>query len=273
MYLADGRPVYSNAASATTRVLTTLSNGVPVNNITLIDVGSNSSYNALDATYTHRLSAGLTTSASYTWSHSISDAPEGNTYQFSASVEDPSNPFRDRGRSSVNRPDAFTFSTVYSPKVSLDNRIARAFANGNELAVLGNFLSGDPQNETSSVTLNGDSTATSRPLFVGRNTLVSPVVAQVDARFTRAFASFKDRVNMRVIVEATNVLNRSNFITVSSAATVQGCVITGTNLCSNALTPAAGSQYIAGQIIARPSLVPTAGLDARILQFGLKIDF
>ena len=250
-YLADGRPVYSSTPSAATRLYTTLSNGVPVNNITLIDVGSNSSYNALDATWTHRLSAGLTSSASYTWSHSISNTPEGNSYQFSASVEDPSNPFRDRGRSSINRPDAFTFSTVYNPKVSVENRFVRALANGNEIAVLGNFLSGDPQNETSTSTLNGDSTATSRPLFIGRNTLVSPVVAQVDARYTRAFVGYHERVHARLLVESTNVLNRSNFTGISTTA----------------------STTAAGVITTPPTLLHSSGLDARILQFGLKIDF
>ena len=250
-YLADGRPVYSGTASAATRMFYVLTNGVAVNNINFIDVGSNSSYNALDATYTHRMSAGLTTSASYTWSHSISNTPEADTYQFSSSVEDPSNPLRDRGRSNINRPNAFTFSTVYNPKVNFENRIARAFANGNELAVLGNFLSGDPLNETSSATLNGDSTASSRPLFIGRNTLVSPVVAQVDARFTRTFATIKERINTKLFVESTNVLNRSNFTGLNTTATTTA----------------------AGVITAQPTLVHTAGLDARILQFGLKIDF
>jgi hypothetical protein len=107
------------------------------------------------------------------------------------------------------------------------------------------------------------------------------VVAQVDARFTRTFATIKERFNTKLIVEATNVLNRSNFITVNTAATTQPCISTTTtvgavvttNPCSNALTPAAGSSYIAGQIITAPNLAHTGGLDARILQFGLKIDF
>ena len=250
-YLADGRPVYSGTASAATRTIYLLSNGVAVNNITFIDVGSNSSYNGLSATYLHRMSAGLTTSASYTWSHSISNTPDGNTYQFSSSVEDPSNPLRDRGRSSINRPDAFTFSTVYNPKVKFDSRILNAIVNGNELGVLGNFLSGDPLNESSSSTLNGDSSATSRPLFVGRNTLVSRVVAQVDARYTRTFATIKERINTKLIIESTNVLNHSNFTGLSTTATTTS----------------------AGVITAAPTLAPTGGLDARILQFGLKIDF
>ncbi len=249
--LADGRPIFSPTASASTRLIYQLPNGIALNNINFIDVGSNSSYNGLSATWTHRLSAGLTMSASYTWSHSISNTPEGNTYQFSASVSDPTNPFYDRGKSNINRPDAFNFSTVYSPKLHLGNRFANGFANGNDIAVLGEFLSGDPQNETTSTVLNGDSTATSRPLFVGRNTLVTPVVAQLDARFTRVVYSYHERINARLLVEGTNILNHTNIIGINTTA--------GTNA--------------AGVITSQPSKAPTSTLDARILQFGMKIDF
>ncbi len=271
--LADGRPVYSSSASATTRAIYLLPSGLALNNITLINVGSNSSYNGLSATYQHRYSEGLTTSASYTWSHAITDTPEGNSYQFSSSVEDPSNPFRDRGNSNINRPNAFTFSTVYNPRSHLDNNLLNSFANGNELSVLGNFLSGDPLSLTSSSSVNGDSTSTSRPLFIQRNTLRSPPVYQVDARFTRTLFTLNERISTKLIVESTNVFNRSNFITLNTSATTQACIVSGTNGCSNATTPASGSAYIAGQITAYPNLAPTGALDARILQFGLKIDF
>ena len=56
--LADGRPVFSTAVNANTRLYPQF------NNITLIDTGSNSSYNALTATYEHRMSFGWTLSAS-----------------------------------------------------------------------------------------------------------------------------------------------------------------------------------------------------------------
>ncbi len=135
--LADGRPVFSTAVNANTRLYPQF------NNITLIDVGSNSSYNAMTVTYEHRMSLGVSTSASYTWSHSISNTPEANSYEFSTPVEDPTNPNRDRGRSGVDRPNSLTLSAVYAPTFHIENRIANALANDNNLAVLGNFSSGD----------------------------------------------------------------------------------------------------------------------------------
>ena len=277
-FLADGRPVYNGSANVNDRVIYQLANGVVLNNITLINVGSTSSYNALGATYQHRTAIGLTTSASYTWSHAISGTPEGTSYQFSSNVEDSSKPFRDRGDSNINRPNALTVSLVYNPKSNFENKIVNAFANGNELALLGNFLSGDALGETSTSSLNGDSLATSRPLFVQRNTLRSPYVSQIDARLTRTLFTYHDRINTKLIVESTNVLNRSNFITLTTSAPTQACLqsaagVTPVNLCTNALTPAAGSTFLAGQITAPPTLAHGGGLDARIVQFGLKIDF
>ena len=257
-FLADGRPVFSNAISAATRATPVLSNGNPLNNITLEDIGSNSSYNALTVTYDHRLAAGLSTSASYTWSHAISNTPEGNTYEFSTPVEDPTNPLRDRGNSSINRPNAFTVSAIYQPETHFGNKYLNGALHGNERALLGNATSGDEQSITTSTKLNGDALATSRPLFVGRNTVRTPNIYQFDARFTRTLGTYFERVQPKLLVEANNFLNHSNFTTINTNATVN----------TNA---AAG---LIGAVTTAPTFLPTSTLlEARILQFGLKIDF
>ncbi len=259
-FLADGRPVYSSTVSAATRLYPVLSNGVAINNITLIDIGNNTSYNGLSATYEHRLSAGLTTSASYTWSHAISDAPEGNSYEFSTPIEDPTNRKRDRGNSGVNRPNSMTVSTVYSPKTTFENRYVNGIFTNNTFSLLGNFSSGDPQNETVSAHLNGDALSSSRPLFVGRNTLRAPLISEVDMRYTRTFATIAERFQPKLLIEATNLLNRSNVTTINTTATV--------------VTAAGNAAGPIGTITAAPSLAPVSSvLEARILQFGLKIDF
>jgi len=257
--LLDGRPVFSTVVNAHTRLYPQF------NNITLIDVGSNSSYNALIATYEHRMSFGWTMSASYAWSHSISNTPEGNTYEFSTPIEDLTNPNRDRSRSGIDRPNALTLSTVYAPTFHLENRIANGFANGNNLAILGNFSSGDTQNETVSASLNNDGIATSRPLFVGRNSLRTPSIYQLDARYTRTFGTYWEHVQPKLLIEANNLFNRSNVTSITSGATVVGL---GFNPATNTFNSNAGT------ITAAPSLAPASSvLEARILQFGLRIEF
>jgi hypothetical protein len=254
-YLADGRPIYGSA-----RQYTTLSNGNPVNNITLIDIGSNSSYNALTATYEHRLSAGLTTSASYTWAHAISNTPEGNSYEFSTPVEDTSNPNRDRGNSGINRPNAFTISLVYQPNTHFENHILNSAVKDNTFALLGNMSSGDEQSITVSPKLNGDGIATSRPLYVGRDTVRTPAIYQYDLRYTRTLATLFHKVQPKLLIEANNLLNRSNVTSINTTATV----VTTTG---NPLGPI-------GTIITAPTFKPTSTLlEARIIQFGMKFDF
>jgi hypothetical protein len=251
--LADGRPLYTSAISAATRLYP------QYNGITLIDVGSNTSFNALTATYEHRMSAGLSTSASYTWSHSISNTPEGTSYQLSSTIEDASNPLRDRSNSGINRPNAFTASAIYQPATHFANRFLNGAVHGNELAVLANLSSGDQQNITTSTKFNNDALATVRPLFVGRNSVRTPSVYQVDARFTRTLGTYFERVQPKIIVEGNNIFNHSNFTSINTAATVQ---------------TAAGGAVPIGTMTVAPTLLPTASsLEARILQFGLKIDF
>lgn len=247
-FLADGRPVYSTVASAATRA------NPAFNNITLNDIGSNSSYNALIASFSHRMSAGLTTSANFVWSHAISNTAEGNSFEFSTLITDPTNPKRDRGNSSINRPVGFNIATVYQPVAHFGNRYVNGLVGGNNFALLINSTSGDQQNETSSSNLNGDtlSAGQQRPLFVARNTLRTPVVVQADLRYTRTLGTFFERMKPQIFVEANNVLNRSNFTSINASATTNS----------------------AGVIITQPTLVPTGSvLEARILQFGARIEF
>lgn len=244
--LADGRPIYDSAVNATTRV------NPAFNNINYIDIGSNTSYNALIATYEHRLSAGLTTSVSYTWSHSLSDTPEANSYEFSNTTADPSNRKFDRGNSSINRPNSLTISAVYEPATHFANKYVNGIFTNNNFAFLMNASSGDQQNETTSTVLNGDALSTQRPLFVGRNTFRTPSIYQADLRYTRTFITLWDRVKPQVFIEANNLLNRSNVTTINTGASVNA----------------------SGVVTTAPTLTPSSSvLEARILQFGAKITF
>jgi Carboxypeptidase regulatory-like domain/TonB dependent receptor len=251
-FLADGRPVYGPAGP------TTRANAL-YNNIALQDVGDNSSYNALIVNYQRRAAKGLLINASYTWSHSIDDAPEGNSYdQGSVFISDPTNRNRDRGNSAINRPDAFTLSTVWTPTVSLGSRVANYLANNNQFAFLANVSSGDEQNITANSVLNGDtlagsgSGAATRPLFVGRNTARTPNVYQFDLRYTRTFFKLWERLQPKFFIEANNIFNHPNITTVNTTAVV------------NSL----------GAIITNPTYAPVSTLlEGRIVQLGVRADW
>jgi hypothetical protein len=246
-YLDDGRPVYG-PAGPTTRANPTY------NNIALQDIGNNSSYNALIVNYSHRFEHGILVNASYTWSHAIDDAPEANSYdQGSVFISDPTNRRRDRGNAAINRPNAFTASTVWNPTVKLDNRVTNYLLNNNQFTVLANMSSGDQQNITANTVLNGDSLGTSRPLFVGRNTARTPSVYQFDFRYTRTFFKLWERFEPKFFMEVNNIFNHPNITTINTTATV------------NPLT---------GAITSNPTFAPVSTLlEGRIVQLGARIDW
>ena len=246
-FLPDGRPIYSATQSAATRL------DPRFNNITLQDVGAITNYNAMIVNYQHRVSRGFQVNASYTWSHSISDAPDANSFEQNLFIEDNTSRQRDRGNSTVNRPSALTLSALISPKINSQSRIWNWLANNNDLAILGNFSSGDQQNITSTRNLNNDTKAATRPLFIGRNTVRGPLVSQMDLRYTRTFLTLWERVKPKFIFEVNNVFNHENIMALITAVVVDSFGVM-----------APGATYL------QPA---STVLEKRIVQFGVRLDW
>ena len=247
-YLADGRPIFSSAINANTRLYPQF------NAITLQDVGAVANYNALVVNYLHRFGQGFELSANYTWSHSISDAPDANSFEQSVPIEDPYSRAYDRGNSIVNRPQAFNMSAYFHPSMKASNAFVNQLVNGNELTMLANLAVGDTQNETANLNLSNDPSpgSAARPAFVGRDTLRTGNIYQVDMRYTRAFVNIHERFKAKFLAEANNLFNTRNVTTINTKATV------------NSL----------GIITAAPSLGPTSTvLEGRLIQLGIRADF
>ncbi len=215
-------------------------------------MGAISNYNAMVLSYTHRSAKGYEVSANYTWSHSISDAPDANSFEQSLVIENPYSRACDRGNSIVNRPQAFNMSAVFAPTFHPSNDFARRLANDNQLTLLANLAVGDTQNETANLNLNLDpvGAAAQRPAFVGRDTLRTGGIYQVDMRYTRILAHIHDRILPQLLVEANNLFNTKNVTTLNTKATVNS----------------------SGIITAPPSLAPTSTvLEGRLVQLGIKV--
>jgi len=246
--LADGRPVYSTAISAATRLYPQF------NGITLQDVGAVSNYNALLVSYSRRWQAGYTLGANYTWSHSISDAPDANSFEQTAVIENPTSRAWDRGNSLVNRPQAFNMSAVLEPTFNPSSGMLKRIVNDNQLTILANLAAGDQQNETANLNLNNDpaGSAVQRPAYVGRDTLRTSGIYQVDMRYTRILAHIHERITPKFIAEANNLFNTRNVTTINTKATV------------NSL----------GVITTPPTLAPTSTvLEGRLMQLGIRVDW
>jgi hypothetical protein len=242
-FLADGRPVFGSA-----RLYPQFSS------ITLQDVGAIASDNAMLVNYKHRWGQGFQTSASYTWSHSISDAPDANSFEQNLPIQDPTSRARDRGNSIINRPHAFTMSSVIEPTFKVGNGFLRHLANGNQLTALLNLSSGDAQNIVANQILNGDAitSTVTRPLFLGKYTARTPSIYQVDLRYTRTFFTFWERVKPKFIAEANNIFNHPNITTINTTATVDA----------------------QGNITRPATLAPVSTvLEGRIIQLGVRLDW
>jgi len=204
--------------------------------------------------YTHRSSKGYEMSANYTWSHSISDAPDANSFEQSAVIEDPFSRAYDRGNTLVNRPQAFNMTAVFMPTFAMSNGVLKRMANDNQLTFLANLAVGDEQNETANLNLNNDPLGASvqRPAFVGRDTLRTAGLYQVDGRYTRILCRIHDRIVPKLLAEVSNIFNNRNVTTLNTKATVNA----------------------QGIITTPPSLAPTSTvLEGRLIQVGIRVDW
>jgi hypothetical protein len=257
--LADGRPVFSSAVNAQTRLYPQF------NNIMLQDVGSNSSYNALLASYEHRWSEGFLMKANYTWGHAISDAPEVNDYDCDGVIEDPTNRNRDRGPSCADRPNAFTLSSVWEPQSHSDSKWVHGLITNNQFTPTMVFESGILTNQISNNILNGDSTTGSvtRPLFVARNSFRGPAIYQVDLRYTRTLGTWFEHFKPQIFAESNNIFNKhSNITTFNTTAD------------TNALPSSGIPTTTTGSVTTPASFAFVSSLlQTRILQFGAKFVF
>ncbi len=92
--------------------------------------------------------------------------------------------------------------------------------------------------------------AAQRPAFVGRDTLRTGGIYQVDMRYTRILVHIHDRILPQLLVEANNLFNTKNVTTLNTKATVNSF----------------------GHYHRAPSLAPTSTvLEGRLVQLGIKV--
>src|SRR6185295_18400350 len=122
--------------------------GTTLGNITQVESGGNSSYNALWASVSRRLNRGLQFNASYTWSKSL----DYNSFSTGAIVgQDSYNLRGDRGLSDFDVRHRFVFNGIYDLPLR-GNR----FLDGWQIAAIVQLQSGSPVNiVTSNSIVNG----------------------------------------------------------------------------------------------------------------------
>ncbi len=208
--LPDGRPIYSTAVSAATRV------DPAFDHVNMIRSVGDSTYNALTATFTKRMTHGWMTQATYTLARGVDDAPLTGTFVVGSNddrLSDPSNVERDKGVTPFNQTHTFALSTVFAPQVAGDGASA-AILNNNQLGVIVQANSGLPFNIRSNTDLNKDSLTNDRPVGVERNAGRLDRVFYLDLRYSR-FIPFRGQQRAELFFEAKNLFNTRNIAGVS----------------------------------------------------------
>lgn len=250
--LADGRPIFSNAINASTRL------DPRFNNILLAESVGNSRYNALTLQLNRRFSAGYQFSVNYTLSKAEDDAPEQNlvaTQVGNLVVQDPTNRRRDFGPSLADQRHTFVASFVIRPQFDFENKAFRYLVNNNQFGIIATANSGERYNIVAATDINLDGfTGSDNPVGIGRNSGVTPNQYNVDFRYSRFF-NFTERFQLEFFAEAVNIFNINSVFQI------------------NSLTVTTDAQGNPTQALPTWENRPVTSLDSRQFQLGFKFIF
>lgn len=249
--LSDGRPVFSTAVSAATRL------DPRYNVINMVQSIGDGEHKALTAQLTRRFSKGFQFDFAYTLGKSTDNAPLTSTLSVQGDTggrSDMTSLEFDRGPNILDQRHTFTGSIVAQPSFDVDG-VLGAILNHNQFGVALQFASGIPVNVRSNRELNNDNTGSDRPIGVTRNSMNLPARRNVDLRYSRKFP-IRGSVDMQISAEVKNLFNTVQWAGVNSV------VATDTLGVPTAAIPSDVKSFPA-----------TSGYEQRQLQIGVRVTF
>jgi hypothetical protein len=257
--LADGRPIYSTAVNASTRL------DPRYNVINQIESLGESTYKNVTAQLTGRNLWGTQFDFAYTLGKSEDTAPITGvlSVQGDAGRTNPEDLDFDKGPNVLDQRHTFSGSIVARPTIDGGNDVVRGFVNGTIVGVAMQFASGVPIGLRSNPgEINNDGIASDRPAGVSRNSLNLPARYNVDLRLSRQVPLGGARKG-EVIAEVKNLFNTVQWSGVQNAA-IAVAAATGlpTGVTPGGVLPTSGDQ-----------LTPNAGYEQRQLQVGFRFVF
>ena len=250
--LPDGRPIFSTAINAGTRL------DPRYNVINVVQSVGESSYKNMTLQLTGRSFKGVQFDLAYTLGKSSDNAPITGvlSVQGDAGRVDPTDLERDRGPNILDQRHTFTGSVVANPHYGGTNGVVAGLVNGTVLGVAMQFASGIPVNLRSNLELNNDGVGSDRPSGVPRNSLSLPARYNVDMRLSRQIA-VGGSAKAEVIAELKNIFN-----------TVQWSGVTATIPTNAQGVPLSGSLPASADL-----LPPSGGYEQRQFQLGFRFVF
>lgn len=248
--LADGRPIFSTAVNANTRM------DPRYNVINMVESIGESTYKNMTLQLTRRAADGIQFDLAYTLGKAEDNAPLPGTLSVTgdAGRSDPTNLEHDRGATLLDQRHTFVASIVAMPRIEGGGAALRGLVNGTVVGLAIQMASGIPLNIRSNRELNNDGVASDRPVGVARNSINLPARRNVDLRLSRRVPIA--RTHAEVIAEVKNLFNTVQW------SNANATVATDTAGVPLAALPARGSD-----------LNPTGGYEQRQLQLGFRLTF
>lgn len=250
--LADGRPIYSTAVNASTRL------DPRYNVINMVESIGDSTYRNMTLQFTGRNLRGMQFDLAYTLGKSEDNAPLTTVLSVQGDLgrSNPEDLDFDSGPNVLDQTHTFTGSIVATPTYGGESPLLGGLVNGTVLGISMQFASGVPINLRSNPTeINNDGIASDRPAGVARNSLRLPARYNVDLRLSRQVPV--GRTKAEVIAEVKNVFN-----------TVQWSAVSGTSFSVDAFGNAVSALPTSGN-----QLTPSSGYEQRQFQLGFKFLF
>ncbi len=253
-FLADGRPVFSTAVNAATRL------DPRFNNILMVESVGVSEYNALTMQANKRFSRDLQFSVNYTLSKASDDSPEQNMTTGAIQglvLSEPTNRAFDKGASFADQRHTFVMSLIAHPRPEFANSLLRYIFNHNVFGIIATANRGETFNIISNSDLNRDGVSTSdRPVGIARNSGTTPPQFDVDLRYSR-FINFGERYRLGISAEFQNLFNTNSIV--------------GFNNVSVSTNPTTGEMI--GPLPDFRARNQSTSQDSRQLQLGIKFTF
>ncbi len=202
---------------------------------------ANSIYNGLTVQVNKRFSQNYQFLASYTFGKVIDDNPDATSvvpfsFDDAKMVQDPLNPRGDRAAGVNDQRHRFVLSAIWN----LDSYArslqpwGRYLLGGWQLSGILTAQSGQPYSGLVNFDLNNDGNSrTDRTPGLGRDTFYLPNFVSLDPRITKSIP-IKERLKVQLILEAYNVLNRTNY---TSLNTTQFNASTSRAVCGSTVNP------------------------------------
>jgi hypothetical protein len=251
--LQDGRPVYSTAINAGTRV------DPRFNTVFSTQAVGESDFKALTLQFTRRFTRGIQWDLAYTLGKSDDTAPAHGTTLIvqgdTGGRSDPASLETDRGPNILDQRHTFVGSIVAQPQFDVQG-VGGVILNNNQFGATLQFTSGIPVNVRANRELNNDTIASDRPIGVGRNSMNLPARYNVDLRYSRLFPVFRN-TRLEFIAEAKNIFNTVQW---AGATTVVAVDAVG-----NPLSPIPTT--------VKGGFPASGGYEQRQVQLGLKVTF